>query len=94
MGGKLNRDDVKDTLIGIYKDAFSHYHKSKNSTVQNENYYEGMCCGVETALREIGVDDEDIAQLQEAVKEEMADADAEKAFYDEHGYYPDAEVNK
>jgi len=84
--------NLKDNLLVAYEEAFRHYYE--NIGLSQENFYEGMCCGVETALREIGVDNEDIAQLQEAVREEVADAYAEKKFYEEHGYYPDEEVNK
>lgn len=92
MAGIQGIKRLKDSLITAYKEAFRHYYENKG--LSQESFYEGMCCGLETALREIGVDNEDIAQLQEAVKEEAADAYAERKFYEEHGYYPDEEVNK
>jgi len=85
-------EDQKDKIITRYNEAMEDYYKNKG--LSQESFYEGMCSGLAIALGEIGCDEEDIAQLQEGVREDVEDEYAERKFFEEHGYYPDADVNR
>ena len=89
---KQRLEAIKEELSIAYKEALEKYYETKG--LSQESFYEGMCLGLETGLRKVGCDEEDIAQLQEGAREEVADAYAEKKFFAEHGHYPDAGVNE
>lgn len=89
---KQRLETIKEDIITPYKEAIEKYYENKGGS--QESFYEGMCLGLVTGLRKVGCDEEDIAQLQEGAREEAADAYAEKKFFEEHGHYPDEEVNR
>jgi len=80
------RDELIDEYEAVLRDFFS----------KGKDYDEGKLSGMEIILTKLNLFDmEDISEMQESVREEVMDADAEQKFYREHGFYPDdPDVNR
>ena len=72
--------EQKEKLLIEYKQNFSTSLAAKGEI---KSYYQGICTGIEIALRKLGlVTDEEIARIQEEEKEEQEDERPEPRIYE------------